>query len=182
MSLKGFFINDSFKPLEPKLDRSKKVQRYRAGQAPQATKQDADADKFISEKVSRSSGRRRIAAQVIKKAESASSEDEDQLRREKLRQRHLEQEESSEDEERRQRIRARALAAAESSEEEGIPESLEKASSSSEWETDSDEEPEEKLLKPVFVPKAARDTIKQQEMMLQLEQEKEHLVERQEGL
>ncbi|KAG7397365.1 Microfibrillar-associated protein 1 [Phytophthora boehmeriae] len=214
-----------FEPLKPKVDPSKKVTRYRAGQVPRFAHGYEEDRGFVTansqvrslakakaqpKPVAISTGRKRVEAQVLsssakdrgrrERAPSSSSEDErasDDDTAKAL------QDSSSEDDEdidrRRRMLRNKVKAREAQSEQEAKPDVLEKkmgrqpmepqivkrnavtppttaaaenlqsnsgSSSSSEYETDTDEsEPGEELMKPVFVPKKARGTVKLQEEM-----------------
>ncbi|OWZ22920.1 Microfibrillar-associated protein 1 [Phytophthora megakarya] len=216
-----------FKPLKPKVDPSKKVARYRAGQVPKfahgyeedrgfvtahshvrvipAAKAQHKAAPVIN------TGRKRVEAQVLSSAKptanargrrqrssSPSDNDKDSSDEDvaKALQDSSSEEEDSDIDRRRRMLRNKAKAR-EAQKEETTPVVLEKkserqpvepqivkrnavapamkardgesessgsGSSSSEYETDTDDsEPGEELMKPVFVPKKARGTVKRQE-------------------
>lgn len=218
-----------FKPLKPKVDLSKKVTRYRAGQVPAFAHGYEEDRGFVTANSQVralpkakaqhkpapviTTGRKRVEAQVIsaaapaakERALSSSSEGEkgssDEDVAKALQDSSSEEEDDSDIDRRRRMLRSKAKAREAEKEEEAKPAAIEKksvrqpvapqivkrsgaipaakagnaragssssssGSSSSEYETDTnDSEPGEEIMKPVFVPKKARGTVKRQEEM-----------------
>ncbi|KAF1795303.1 Micro-fibrillar-associated protein 1, C-terminal [Phytophthora cactorum] len=209
---------EEYKPLKPKVDPSKKVARYRAGQVPKFAHGYEEDRGFVTANSQVralpkaqaqhkpapviSTGRKRAEAQVLSAIKPAAK---DRGRRERapsssenekgssdddvakaLQDSSSEEDDDSDIDRRRRMLRNKAKAREAQKEEEAQPAVLEKkgvrqpvepqiatngdsessssGSSSSEYETDTDDsEPGEELMKPVFVPKKARGTLKRQE-------------------
>lgn len=222
-----------FEPLKPKVDLSKKVTRYRAGQVPHFAAGYEEERGFVTassqvrgvareDGSKRSGGRKRVTASVVltkastatrrpdrqlsdsdERAQSSSGEDvanalqdssseeDDEAvdrRRRQLRAKMQQREEASSPSPPR-RSERRPVVAQVVKKSESKPEAVQappararaesssESSSSSEWETDTDDsDGGEHLMKPVFVPKKARETIKRQEEQ-EAEEERRRLEE-----
>lgn len=189
----------------PKVDHSKRISRYRAGQKPKWA-QEEEEFKFADTKVSSkkkiaiqqpTKRRERVKAQVLSVAPStekfdSESDDSDIDRRERLRNRRRHDESSDDsDDEFEKKLQAQGLSDDEIVETKAQePEQQDdqvagEQSSSSEYETDSNassSEGDSPILKPIFVPKAARDTIKRQEELAALEELKQVQLREKEAL
>ncbi|ETW02256.1 hypothetical protein H310_05807 [Aphanomyces invadans] len=202
---------DEYEAPQPKVDSTKKVMRYRAGQVPDfaavGEHMPDDGSRFLtgSKKAASSttpaSGqgqtpkqRRKVVAQVVK-AVSVVGAPAPAAPTLAARLVESESEESDEEDDRRARLKNKLLAQKRDEPDLLLSESTEalaleseskpvaravassqlvsSESESSEWETDTDSSDGEQILKPIFVPKEARDTIREQEEKLRALEERD---------
>ncbi|KDO27394.1 hypothetical protein SPRG_06981 [Saprolegnia parasitica CBS 223.65] len=196
-------VTDTYEAPKPKLDTSKKVLRHRAGHVPEHALGELMEDEGRASDFLRRSTparpapkalqiakpeRRKIEATVVKAAAPRAAPSSTFQKAAPL----LDSDsgESDVEDDRRARLRAKALAQQKAAPEANaialpLPtgprrevaldahDTASEHESSSEWETDTDTSEDEQMLKPVFVPKAARDTIRAQEEKLALQEKKE---------
>ncbi|KAF0693313.1 Aste57867_15717 [Aphanomyces stellatus] len=190
---------DDYEALQPKIDSTKKVFRYRAGHVPDfavgelmpdegshflaASKQDRSKSSSAPQLQIPGRERQKFVAQVVKAAvlpppvlaarfvdsESDEASDEENERRARLRSKLLAQ---KKDEAPVDLVIASSTQAMVLDEPRQVAQ-VASESESSEWETDSDESEGEQMLKPIFVPKKARDTIREQEEKLKAMEERD---------